>query len=170
MRDTVILYDILVTGIELPAAHSGRPSIARPEAILHCGRIQVSGRARKNESRNARGSRHKGFAISSRPSAKAFRKSYLRWRGIEANASAVAIDEFEGRSSSVSGKEKRAARSFSAMQMYQRRRRRGARRAGKATVPRKEPRPPKPHGALGGGGENAGPAGLAPPAEKDAAC
>ena len=34
MRDTVILYDILVTGIELPAAHQ-----SQDRAILHCGRI-----------------------------------------------------------------------------------------------------------------------------------
>jgi len=125
MRDTVILYDILVTGIELPAA------------II--GAINRSGRARKTRvgTQKDRGRRLSRFPTDCQPRHFGILSALPRHRS---NASAVAVDEFEGgrhrqREGRVAGHSWRC-RSASA-------RRRGARGAG-TTVAGKERRPRTP--------------------------
>ncbi len=66
MSAIFILYDILVTGIEMP------PSIAKPNNTTSRRNIDF-GSSAKNASRNARRSRQKAYAIFNRPSARASR-------------------------------------------------------------------------------------------------
>ena len=72
MRDTIIIYDTLVLGIELPAAR-GRRHQSQDRAVLYGPRSTSSASSAKSGSRNARRSRRKASAISSRPSAREFR-------------------------------------------------------------------------------------------------
>src|SRR5262249_30574697 len=71
MSTIFILYDVLVTGIELPAAIVA--AINRKTSNTTSRRNTSVASSAKNESRNARGSRQKAFATFNRPSAKASR-------------------------------------------------------------------------------------------------
>jgi SPFH domain / Band 7 family len=93
MRDTVILYDIL-DWHRTASSHSGRHQ-SQDRAILHCGRVQVSSRARKTRigTQEHRGRRHSRLSTDRQPRYFGILSALARRRS---NASAVAIDEFEG--------------------------------------------------------------------------
>ncbi len=82
MRDTIILYDILVTGIELPAAIVG--AINRKTEQYYISeeyKFRVEREKRESERKKIEGEGIRDFqqAVS-----QGISDSYLRWRGIEA--------------------------------------------------------------------------------------
>jgi regulator of protease activity HflC (stomatin/prohibitin superfamily) len=138
MRDTVILYDILVTGIELPAAIVG--AINRKTEQYYIAeeyKFRVEREKRESERKRIEA---EGIRDFQQTSAKAFRNLIC--------VGAASKQRFNCRNrrirrSSSSAAARTGCRSFLAMQSCQRRPPRGARRAG-TTLPGKEPRPRAP--------------------------
>src|SRR5258706_1580802 len=82
MRDTVILYDILVTGIELPAAIVG--AINRKTEQYYISeeyKFRVEREKRESERKKIEG---EGIRDFQQVVSQGISDSYLRWRGIEA--------------------------------------------------------------------------------------
>ena len=82
LRDTLIIYDTLVHGIELPAA-GGPCHQSQDRAVLYLGGIQVSRRARTTGI-GAQEDRGGGYPRLPADRSQGISDSYLRWRGIEA--------------------------------------------------------------------------------------
>jgi regulator of protease activity HflC (stomatin/prohibitin superfamily) len=82
MRDTIILYDILVTGIELPAAIVG--AINRKTEQYYIAeeyKFRVEREKRESERKKIEG---EGIRDFQQVVSQGINESYLRWRGIEA--------------------------------------------------------------------------------------
>jgi hypothetical protein len=82
MRDTIILYDILVTGIELPAAIVG--AINRKTEQYYIAeeyKFRVEREKRESERKKIEG---EGIRDFQQTVSQGINESYLRWRGIEA--------------------------------------------------------------------------------------
>ena len=82
MRDTIILYDILVTGIELPAAIVG--AINRKTEQYYISeeyKFRVEREKRESERKKIEG---EGIREFQQAVSQGISDSYLRWRGIEA--------------------------------------------------------------------------------------
>ena len=82
MRDTVILYDILVTGIELPAAIVGAINRKTEQYYIaeeYKFRVEREKRESERKRIEAEGIRDFQQTVS-----QGISESYLRWRGIEA--------------------------------------------------------------------------------------
>src|SRR5436309_1641994 len=82
MRDTIILYDILVTGIELPAAIVG--AINRKTEQYYIAeeyKFRVEREKRETERKKSEG---EGIRDFQQVVGQGMNESYLRWRGIEA--------------------------------------------------------------------------------------
>jgi hypothetical protein len=82
MRDTIILYDILVTGIELPAAIVGAINRKTEQYYIaeeYKFRVEREKRESERKAIEAQGIREFQQTVS-----QGISDSYLRWRGIEA--------------------------------------------------------------------------------------
>ena len=95
MRDTIILYDTLLYGIELPALVV--TAINRKTEQYYISeeykfRVEREKRESERKKIEAEGIREFQQIVS-----QGISDSYLRWRGIEATLAAFAVDEFEGR-------------------------------------------------------------------------